>query len=139
MNAAYPRPDPVAADDARYWAFVAAGELHIQRCADCSKFRHPPRPICAACGSTAGEWAPASGRGEVWAFTVIHPPTLAAFASRTPYGAVVVQLEEGVFLVGNVVDCAPDDLSVGMAVEVTITEVEPGLRLPLFRQVPAGR
>jgi uncharacterized protein len=64
---------------------------------------------------------------------VIHPPTLPAFASRTPYGAVVVRLEEGVFLVGNVVDYPPRDLAVGMPVEVMITEVEPGLRLPLFR------
>ena len=128
MTAAHPRPDPVAADEARFWAFVAAGELRIQRCADCRTHRHPPRPICAACGSTAGEWVPASGRGEVWALTVIHPPTLPAFAARTPYGAVVVRLEEGVFLVGNLVDCPPDDLVVGMPVEVA-----EGLRLPLFR------
>ncbi len=133
MSAAYPRPDPVAEDDLRFWANVAAGELRIQRCADCGTHRHPPRPICAACGSTAGDWVPASGRGEVWASTVIHPPTLAAFASRTPYAAVVVRLEEGVFVVGNVVDCPPDEVAVGMPVEVTITEVEPGLRLPLFR------
>jgi uncharacterized OB-fold protein len=133
VSAAHPRPDPVGADDARFWAFVAAGELRVKRCAACGTHRHPPRPICAVCGSTSGEWMPASGRGEVWAFTVIHPPTLPAFASRTPYGAVVVRLEEGVFLVGNVVDCPPDDLAVGMPVEVTITEVEAGLRLPLFR------
>lgn len=136
MSAPHPRPDPVAEDDVRFWAFVAAGELRIQRCADCGAHRHPPRPICAVCGSTAGEWVPASGRGEVWAATVIHPPTLPAFASRTPYGAVVVRLEEGVFLVGNVVDCPPGDLAVGMPVEVAITEVEPALRLPLFRGLP---
>jgi uncharacterized OB-fold protein len=133
VNAPLPRPDPVAADDARFWGFVASGELRIQRCADCGAHRHPPRPVCAVCGSASGEWVPASGHGEVWAFTVIHPPTLAAFASRTPYGTVVVRLQEGVFLVGNVVDCPPEDLAVGMPVEVTIAEVEAGLRLPLFR------
>ena len=35
MSAAHPRPDPVAADDARFWDSVAAGELRIQRCAAC--------------------------------------------------------------------------------------------------------
>lgn len=133
MTSAHPRPDPVGADDASFWAFVAAGELRIQRCAGCRTHRHPPCPVCAACGSTASEWPRASGRGEVWACTVIHPPTLPAFASRTPYGAVVVRLEEGVFLVSNVVDRPPGDVSVGMPVEVAITEVEPGLHLPLFR------
>jgi 3-oxo-4,17-pregnadiene-20-carboxyl-CoA hydratase alpha subunit len=133
VSAAYPRPDPVAADDGRFWAFVAAGELRVQRCSACGTPRHPPRPVCAACGSTAEEWVPTSGRGEVWASTVVYPPTLPAFASRTPYGAVVVRLEEGVFLVGNVVDCGPDDVAIGMPVEVTIREVEPELWLPLFR------
>jgi uncharacterized OB-fold protein len=135
VSAAHPRPDPVAADDARFWAFVAGGELRIQRCADCGTYRHPPRPMCALCGSRATQWAAASGRGEVWASTVIHPPTLPAFASRTPYGAVVVRLDEGVFLVGNVVDCATDDVAIGMPVDVAITDVEEGLQLPLFRPV----
>ncbi|HMF03867.1 MAG TPA: Zn-ribbon domain-containing OB-fold protein [Acidimicrobiia bacterium] len=133
MSAAHPRPDPVAADDARFWDSVAAGELRIQRCAACGTCRHPPRPVCAACGSTAQEWVRASGRGEVWAAAVIHPPTLPAFAARTPYGAVVVRLDEGVFMVGNVLDCPPEAVAVGMPVEVEITDVEPGLRLPLFR------
>lgn len=133
MSTAHPRPDPVAGDDARFWAFVAAGVLHIQRCAACRTPRHPPRPVCAMCGSTEQEWVRAAGRGEVWAATVIHPPTLPAFAARAPYSAVVVRLEEGVFLVGNVVDCPPEAVSVGMPVEVAIVEVEEGLRLPLFR------
>jgi len=131
--AAHPRPDPVAAEEARFWDFVGAGELHVQRCAACATFRHPPRPVCAVCGSTAQEWVRASGRGEVWAATVIHPPTLPAFAARTPYGAVVVRLDEGVFLVGNVLDCPPEAVAVGTPVEVAIIDVEPGLRLPLFR------
>ena len=71
----------------------------------------------------------------MWATTVIHPPTLPAFAARTPYGAVVVRLDEGVFLVSNVVDRDPDDVIVGMKVEVVLTEVEPDLRLPLVRAV----
>jgi uncharacterized protein len=133
VSGAHPRPDPVAADDVRFWAFVQSGELRIQRCGACGTSRHPPRPVCAACGSTAQEWVPASGRGEVWAATVIHPPTLPAFAARTPYGAVVVRLEEGVFLVGNVLDRPPEAVAVGMPVEVAIIDVERGLRLPLFR------
>jgi uncharacterized OB-fold protein len=139
VNAPSPRPDPASADDAQFWAFLDAGVLRIQQCTDCSTFRHPPRPLCAACGSTATAWAESSGRGEVWARTIIHPPTLPAFATRTPYGAVVVRLDEGVFMVSNVVDRDPDDVVVGMRVELAITEVEPGLRLPLFRSCDGER
>jgi uncharacterized OB-fold protein len=130
---AHPRPEPADAAEARFWDFLAAGELRLQRCAACSTFRHPPRPACAACGSADDEWVPSPGRGEVWTFTVIHPPTLPAFAHRTPYGAVVVRLDEGVFMVSNLVDVEVDDLAVGSRVEVVITEVDDELRLPLFR------
>jgi uncharacterized OB-fold protein len=94
--------------------------------------------MCAACGSRAVDWVVASGRGEVWAATVIHAPTLPAFATRTPYNAVVVRLDEGVFLVGNVVDAPSENVPVGSPVEIAMTDVEPDLRLPLFRFAPAS-
>ena len=131
---AYPRPDPADPTDARFWGFVAAGELRLQRCRACATFRHPPRPVCASCGSDDDEWVPSPGLGEVWSYTVIHPPTRPAFTERTPYGAVVVRLDEGVFMVSNLVDCPVDELAVGTPVELAITEVEDGLRLPLFRR-----
>jgi uncharacterized OB-fold protein len=135
MSTPYPRPDPVDAADAMFWTFVAAGELRIQRCTSCRTFRHPPRPVCASCGSTDDEWSASAGRGEVWTFTVIHPPTLPVFAERVPYGAVVVRLDEGVFMLSNLVDCPVDELAVGTRVEVVITEVANALALPLFRRV----
>jgi uncharacterized protein len=130
---AHPRPDPQNDDDARFWNALGEGELRIQRCSACATFRHPPRPVCAHCGARESEWLPVSGRGEVWSFTVIHPPTLPAFADRTPYAAVVVRLDEGVFLVSNLIGCPPDAIAVGARVELAITEVEAGLFLPLFR------
>ena len=133
-RAPLPRPDPQDADDARFWDGIAAGELRIQRCRACNTFRHPPRPVCAQCGSRDSDAVAVTGAGEVWSFTVIHPPTLPAFADRTPYAAVVVRLDEGGFLVSNVVDVASDAVEVGMRVALAITEVEPGLALPLFRR-----
>jgi uncharacterized protein len=130
---AHPRPDPQNDDDARFWSALREGELRIQRCTACHTFRHPPRPVCARCGARESTTVPVEGRGEVWSFTVIHPPTLPAFAGRTPYAAVVVRLDEGVFLVGNLLDCPADEVIVGTRVELAITEVEDGLFLPLFR------
>jgi 3-oxo-4,17-pregnadiene-20-carboxyl-CoA hydratase alpha subunit len=135
---ARPRPDPADADDARFWSALANGALELQRCDACLAFRHPPRPVCARCGSTERSWVAASGRGEVWSFTVVHPPTLPAFADATPYGAVVVRLDEGVFLVSALVDCPVDELAVGARVELAITAVDDDLALPLFRRVAGG-
>lgn len=133
-NPMIPRPDPADADEAAFWAALRDGELRIQRCTACNTFRHPPAPVCAHCGATGSEFVAASGRGEVWSFTVIHPPTLPAFADRTPYGAVVVRLDEGVFLVSNLIDCPVDELAVGTRVEVAITPIDDDLSLPLFRR-----
>lgn len=134
MSAPHPRPAPTAPYDARFWAAIADGELRLQRCTDCGTFRHPPRPVCASCGGTADEWPLSAGAGEVWSYTVVHPPTLPAFADRTPYGAVVVRLDEGVFMVSSLVDCPVDELAVGMRVALEITVVDGDLALPLFRR-----
>ena len=136
-----PRPDPVDADEAQFWAALREGELRIQQCASCRAFRHPPRPVCASCGATERSWQAVSGAGVVWSFTVVHPPTLPAFADRTPYGAVVVRLDVGVFLVSNLVDCPIEDLAVGLRVELALTravagtDAGDGFVLPLFRRV----
>ena len=134
-----PRPDPADDDEAYFWSALRDGRLCIQQCASCATGRHPPRPVCAHCGSADWAWRDATGAGEVWSFTVIHPPTLPAFADRTPYGAVVVRLDEGVFLVSNLVDCPVDELAVGLRVELALTRVAAGTdaggdyALPLFR------
>lgn len=137
-----PLPDPADGDDARFWDALRAGELRIQRCAVCGAFRHPPRPLCAQCGASESDWLVVAGTGEVWTFTIVHPPTLPAFADRVPYGAVVVRLDEGVFMVSNLVDCPVDELSVGQRVELALTRVAADPKaggdvvLPLFRRLP---
>ena len=90
--------------------------------------------MCATCGARESEPVAVAGTGEIWSFTVIHPPTLPAFAERAPYAAVVVRLDEGVFVVSNLVDAAVDEITVGARVELAITEIDEGLLLPLFRR-----
>ena len=125
-----PAPNP---DTQEFWDGCRRHELRIQRCDDCGTHRFTPRPACPSCASLRFAWITCGGRGVVHTWTVIHGPTLPAFAEKTPYAAGVVRLDEGVFMVGNVLDCPPEAVAVGMPVEVEITDVEPGLRLPLFR------
>lgn len=127
----FPRPAPNA-DVAPFWEWCRRGELRIQRCADCGAYRHHPRPRCPECTSGAYEWAPVSGRGTVYSYTICHPPVLPAFADRVPYNAVVVQLDEGPFMVSNLVECTNEEIRVGMPVEVRLVTVDDDLTLPLF-------
>jgi uncharacterized OB-fold protein len=128
---AHPTPDPAGAAST-FWTWLRAGELRLQRCAACHAYRHPPAPTCAACGSSRDEWTPSIGDGEIWSATTISPPVLPAFAARVPYNAVVVRLDEGVFIVSNLIGDLPGDV-IGARVRVVVTRVHDGLSLPLFR------
>jgi uncharacterized OB-fold protein len=139
-----PIPDPTDEADSAFWRALRDGELRIQQCTECHAYRHPPRPVCAQCGAPGFAWTVAAGTGEVWSYTIVHPPTLPGFADRVPYGAVVVRLDEGVFLVSNLLDCPVDELAVGTRVELAPTRVVAGpetgddVVLPLFRRARPG-
>jgi uncharacterized OB-fold protein len=128
-----PIPDPTPAV-APFWDALRDGCLRIQACADCRRLRHPPRPVCSACHSPRVEWRDVSGRGEVWSYTICHPPVLAAFREQVPYNAIVVRLDEGVFLVSNLVGCPNHEIEVGLPVELVPTPADGGVVLPLFRR-----
>jgi uncharacterized OB-fold protein len=124
-------------DDAPWWEALARRELVIQRCAACGTWRHPPAPVCASCHATAVRWERVSGRGRVFTWTVIHHAVHPALAACVPYNVVVVELPDaaGVRLISNVVDVAPDELRVGLAIEVVFEE-QGDLVLARFRRSP---
>lgn len=131
------RPLPLADDDTRpYWEAAARGELAMQRCASCRRFRFPPRPMCPACRSFEAEWVSVSGRGTVASFVVAHGPVLPAFAARVPYGVVLVELAEDPQLrvVGNLLDVPVAELRIGMSVTVAFEAIADGVTLPQWRR-----
>jgi len=109
VESAFLLPNVEDPDSAGFWAGTAAGELRIQRCADCGVRRMPPRPMCFACRSLRHAWEPMSGRGTVWSFVVVHPPLLPAYAELAPYNVITVALDEDptLRLVGNLI-AAPE-------------------------------
>ena len=95
--------------------------------------------MCPECLSSDHEWVPASGRGIVYTFSVVHRNDLPPFNERVPYVAAVVELDEGPRLMTNVVDCDVDDVAVGMPVEVAYRAIDDngtendGVTVPVFR------
>jgi uncharacterized OB-fold protein len=103
-----------------YARAATTGVLHLQRCDACGRWRHPPRIRCAACGSDAWSWQAAAGTGRIFTWTVTHRATDPAFADEVPYAIVVVELDEGPRVVGNVVGIAPDELRLDLPVRVRL-------------------
>ena len=67
-------------------------------------------------------------------FVVNHHPQVPAF--EYPLIVGLVDLEEGTRLITNLIEVEPEDVAIGMALEVTFVAVDDDLTLPMFR--PAG-
>jgi uncharacterized OB-fold protein len=121
-----------------FWDGVKDHRLLIQRCDGCRALRHPPRPMCPRCNSVAWDALESSGRGTVHSFVMPRHPPMPWFDDRNDDDVIVVlvDLEEGTRLVSNLVGIAPDDVTIGMPVEVAYEHFDGDLVLPLFR--PAG-
>jgi uncharacterized OB-fold protein len=119
---------------AEFYKFCRAHELRFQRCIGCAAWRHIPRDMCAKCGSFNFEWARSSGRGTVFSWTTVAQPMLPQFAPLVPYAPMVIELEEGVRMVSWVTDIKPDELALGIPVEVVFYDVTPEVTLPKFRR-----
>jgi uncharacterized protein len=123
-----------------YWKKAKAGELWLMRCNSCDTTYFYPRPICPRCFSRDTTWIHSSGRGTLYAFSIIHRPPTPAFQDSVPYVAALVELEGGARLPTNLVEVEPDPagIHIGMAVEVVFDDVSAEIALPKFRPVRAG-
>lgn len=133
--AEYKKPLPTTTwEEAKeYWEGCRNHRLRIQKCKDCGSYRWYPRLMCHRCNSMDVEWVKVSGKGTVYSWTVVEHPTGAIWVDEVPYIVVIVELDEGVRMVSNMVDCRPDELRVGMPVEVVFDDVTEQVTLPKFR------
>jgi 3-oxo-4,17-pregnadiene-20-carboxyl-CoA hydratase alpha subunit len=129
------RPRPAVTHDTSFW-FEGAKQhkLLIQRCVACGRLRHPPEPMCSACGSFDWDTIEASGRGRVYSFVVNHYPQVPSF--DYPLAVGLIELEEGIRLIADIVGIDPSSIVVDMKVQAEFVDFDPDLTLPVFR--PAG-
>jgi uncharacterized protein len=129
-RAPYPLRPAVNRDTEFFWEGVAKGELRIQKCAGCGELRHPPGPVCPSCRSADRTYVVAGGEGEVYSYVVHHHPPVPG--RDTPFVVAVVELPEGVRMVGNVTECASSEVGIGMPVRVTYRQMDDELTLPMW-------
>jgi uncharacterized OB-fold protein len=144
----HPHPDPLAQKSGRgadkpipvptletapYWEGCRQHQLRIQRCAVCQIYQFFPRIYCTKCFSDRVEWVKASGRAKVLSFTIVRRPVSPAFADEVPYIVALVTLDEGPQMMTNIVGCAPDEVTIGMSVEVTFEDWSEAISIPKFR------
>ena len=118
-----------------WWEAAAEHRLVVQRCAACQHTRHPPAPVCPKCRSAEADWKEVSGAGEVYTFTTVHRPVAADM--ELPFIIAVIALEGsgGLRMISNLVEVSPEEVEIGMPVELVWEDMSDDLAMPRFRPV----
>jgi uncharacterized protein len=113
----------VSRDTAFFWEGVKAHELRIQRLPDGS-LHHPPLPALWQDKAKPIDYVVASGRGTVYSFVVHHAPRV---PGRTlPFVIALVELDEGVRMLGELRNVSPAEVKIDMPVRATYIDFPAG-------------
>ena len=129
------------ANPARYWREIPQRyRLEAGKCRSCGEIYFPPRLICSKCRSRQFRTVTLRDEGTLVTFTIIRVST-AQFADQTPYAVGIVELDGGVRITTQVVDCEFDKLAVGQRVRVEFRKIqkqgEAGILCYGYKCVPA--
>ena len=130
----YAKPLPHIDEESRpWWEALQRHELYVQRCRGCGAMRFHPRAQCPECLSPQTEWIRSSGHGKVYTFTATYQNQVPGFRESLPYLMAWVELDEGVKMLTNIIDCKPEQVRIDMPVEVVYEDVTPEVTLAKFR------
>jgi len=111
---------PAASRDTQFfWDGVNGHELRIQRRPD-GTLQHPPVPAVWADKTAPADYVVASGKGTVFSFVVHHAPKVPG--RQLPFVIALVELEEGVRMLGELRNVDPTSVEIGMPVRVTFID-----------------
>lgn len=82
------------------------------KCKKCNKIHFPGRLICPDCGSKEFETVRLSGKGKLVTYTIIRTAP-EGFGDLAPYAVGIIEMEEGIRVMSQIVDCNPEELKIG--------------------------
>ncbi|EPQ78710.1 hypothetical protein MMMB2_3372 [Mycobacterium marinum MB2] len=114
-------------DTAFFWEGVKAHELRIQRRPDGS-LQHPPVPAVWQDKAEPIDYVVSTGTGTVFSFVVHHAPKV---PGRTlPFVIALVELDEGVRMLGELRNVEPEQVEIGMPVRTAYIDFPAGASGP---------
>jgi uncharacterized OB-fold protein len=123
MNESHSNPGP----EQQYHDALAHGQFQIQHCADCDKYVFYPRVLCPHCGGHHLSWVRSAGLGTVYSVSIVRRKS----DDGGDYNVVLVDLHEGVRLMGRVDGIANEAIRIGMRVHVEVKQ-EGGKAIVVF-------
>lgn len=110
-----------------FWDAAEQGRLIVQRCRQCGLYVFRPQYACTRCLSTDLEWVASSGTGSVHSFSIVTRPAYPELP--VPYAVVVVEIDEGWFMMSNLINGTVDDVRIDRRVRVAFRDCG-GMTLP---------
>ncbi|CQD23662.1 nucleic-acid-binding protein containing a Zn-ribbon [Mycolicibacterium conceptionense] len=108
---------PASSRDTQFfWDGVNAHELRIQKRPDGS-LQHPPVPAVWQDKEAPVDYVVSTGKGTVFSYVVHHAPKVPG--RSLPFVIALVELEEGVRMLGELRGIAADQVKIGMPVTAT--------------------
>jgi len=102
----------------RYWREIPQRyRLEANQCEKCNKKYFPPRLVCPECGNRDLKKTKIAEKGKIISYTIIRVPP-SQYKDQAPYAVGVVKMEDGVKVMGQIVDCDFEALEVGKQVKI---------------------
>lgn len=134
MNAEKPLPNLQDADALPYWTAAKAHRLDLQRCGQCNVFLYPPGPACPHCGGVDVPYREVGRQvsGRLYSYIVTHRAFVPGFADDAPYVVALVEVGQAgnIKLLANLINCAPENVRIGMPVRMVWEDRTPEVSLP---------
>jgi uncharacterized OB-fold protein len=110
----------------RFWREIPSRyNLIGAKCGNCGRLYFPPRTVCRECHRLSigkMEKLKLSGTGRVVTHTIVHDAPK-DFEMQIPYAIAIIETDEGVRLTGQVIDCKPEEVTIGMRVKATFRKL----------------
>lgn len=113
---------PALGPEGQFWAYLREGRLMIQRSRSSGEYVFYPRLIAPRTGTDDLEFVEVSGQGTVYSTTTMRRSA----KHGGDYNVCVVDLDEGVRMLGRVLGMTPDRVGIGMRVRAVIEHVDFG-------------
>lgn len=136
MTQSYTKPIPSPQGESDfYWQKAKEKELWLRQCNACGKPYFYPRDISPCCFSKDTSWVQASGKATLFTYGIVQRAPHPGFREDVPFVTALVELEEGPIMPTNVVvdDPTPENLPIGLALEVFFEDITDTIALPKFK------
>jgi uncharacterized OB-fold protein len=124
-----------------FWDAAKQDRLVAPRCTSCGTFRLPPAPFCWVCQTQDVDWVELPGTGTVYTYTVVRHPLHPDLAEVVPYVSGLIELDgtqgAGARMLANIIDCDPEQISIGTRVRIVFDHVNDEMSTPRFRPLDA--